>query len=107
MSTIIDRPAALDASPRPCLFLSGSFADCLAGARLLVDDALPRLENLSLMTAAEAWRHGTGSTMRGFGSAAQETQHDKAGRIADFGGAYVTTTDKQHSTRSGPPTRRP
>ena len=30
MSTIIDRPAALDASPRPCLFLSGSFADCLA-----------------------------------------------------------------------------
>jgi hypothetical protein len=103
MSTIIDRPAAITASPRPRTSLVGS--DCLTDARLLVTDAQPRLTTLLPMSAAAAaWRLGTGSMKRAF--AADEQVNHKAGRIADFGGAYVTTT-QQHSIRSGPPTRRP
>lgn len=94
MSTLIDIPAALVASPRPCA--------APAGARLLADDLQPRLISRLDMTAVPmAWRQPTGSE-RGFETAAHRTQD---GRTAN-GGAYVTT--KQHfSTRSGPPTSRP
>ena len=96
MSILIDIPAALVASPRPCA--------PVAGARLLADDAQPRLVNRPETTvAALAWRQLSGSEMRGFETAAHRTTQD--GRTAD-GGAYVTT--KQHfSIRSGPPTSRP
>lgn len=96
MSVLIDIPAALVASPRPCA--------PLAGARLFADDAQPRLSGRSPMTAAPmAWRDVNGSSKRGFENAAQHTTQD--GRTAD-GGTYVTT--KQHfSIRSGPPTSRP
>ena len=85
MSDLIDISAALVASPRPCA--------PVAGARLLADDAQPRLLGRSTMAAAPmAWRHLNSSAKRGFGAA----EH----------GTYVTT--KQHfSIRSGPPTSRP
>ena len=100
MSILIDNPAALVASPRPCA--------PLAGARPFADDAQPRLQGRLTMTAAPmAWRHLTGSSKRGFESAAQHTtQHTtQDGRTAD-GGTYVTT-DQHFSIRSGPPTSRP
>ena len=96
MSTFIDIPAALVASPRPCA--------PVAGARLLADDVQSRLMDRVEMTAAPmAWRHLAGSTKRGFETAAHRTTQD--GRTAN-GVAYVTS--KQHfSIRSGPPTSRP
>jgi hypothetical protein len=96
MSDLIDIPAALVASPRPCA--------PLAGVRLLADDAQPRLLSRSTMAAAPmAWRHLNSSTKRGSESAEHTTQD---GRTAFAGGTYVTT--KQHfSIRSGPPTSRP
>ena len=95
MSILIDIPAALVASPRPCA--------PVAGARLFADDAQPRLQGRLEMTTSMTWRHLNGSTKRGFENAAQHTTQD--GRNAD-GGAYVTS--KQHfSIRSGPPTSRP
>jgi hypothetical protein len=100
MSTIVDRSAALVASPRPRVSL-----DLVLDARLLADDAQPRLENRPVMTAAAAaWRRPAGSTMRGFGFAAE--QETTTGRTVIAGAAYATT--KQHvTTRSGPPTSRP
>ena len=104
-TTVVDRPAALVAQPRPRVALGLS----TTGARLHADDAQPRL-NGALMTTTPtttipAWRRGEGFGMRGFELGRQAI---KAGRTATFGGAYVTTsTDKQHSTRSGPPTDRP
>jgi hypothetical protein len=96
VSILIDIPAALVASPRPCA--------PLAGARLHADDAAPRLRSRSEMTvAAMAWRHGTGSTKRGFESAAKRTTQD--GRTAFTGVAYVTA-NQHFSIRSGPPTSR-
>jgi hypothetical protein len=92
VSSLIDIPAALVASPRPCA--------PVAGARPFADDAQPRLLGRFEMTAAlMAWRHVDGSTKRGSETAAQHTTQD--GRTA-----YVTS--KQHdSIRSGPPTSRP
>jgi hypothetical protein len=96
MSILIDIPAALVASPRPCA--------PVAGARLFADDAQPRLRGRSEMTTASmAWRHLTGTTTRGFETAAKRTA--KHGRVAFAGAAYVAIN--QHSTRSGPPTSRP
>ena len=99
MSIVIDCSAALVAPPRARV--------SLAGARLLADDAQPRLETRSPMpTTAAAWRLMDGSTMRGFELAGAQGTQD--GRIASNGAAYVTATTKQHfSTRSGPPTSRP
>ena len=96
MSILVDIPAALVASPRPCA--------SLAGARLHADDAQPRFRSLSETTALPmAWRDLTGSTERGFETAAKRITQD--GRTA-YGVAYVTA--HQHfSTRSGPPTSRP
>ena len=96
MSTLIDIPAALVASPRPCA--------APAGVRLHADDAQLRLLGRFEMAAAPmAWRHLNGSTTRGFQTAAHRTTQD--GRTAN-GAAYVTS--KQHfSIRSGPPTSRP
>lgn len=96
MSILIDIPAALVASPRPCA--------PLAGARLHADDAQPRLRNLSTTTDARmAWRHLDGSMARGFETADKQGNQD--GRTAFAGAAYVT---KHHfSTRSGPSTSRP
>ena len=96
MSILIDIPAALVAAPRPCT--------PVAGVRAYADDAQPRLRSRSEMTATSmAWRHLTGTTTRGFETAAKRTNQD--GRTASTG-AYVTA--KQHfSTRSGPPTSRP
>ena len=98
MSSLIDIPAALVASPRPCA--------PLAGARLHADDAQPRLRSRSEMTAVRmTWRDLTGSTKRGFETAAKQGT-TKDGRTAVAGVAYVTA--HQHfSTRSGPPTSRP
>ena len=95
MSTLVDIPAALVASPRPCA--------PVAGARPFADDTQPRLTNRLRTTAAVmAWRHLTGSETRGHDTAAHRTTVQD-GRTA-IGGAYV----KQHfSIRSGPPTRRP
>ena len=97
MSIVIDTPAALVASPRPCA--------PLAGVRLHADDAQPRLlARLTMLTAATAWRAMTSSEKRGFETAAEQGNQD--GRTAIAGAAYVTT--KQHfSIRSGPPTSRP
>lgn len=96
MSTLIDIPAALVASPRPCA--------APAGARLLADDRKPRLvSRLDMSAVPMAWRQPTGSEKRGFETAAHRTTQD--GRTAD-GGAYVTT-NQHFSTRSGPPTSRP
>lgn len=96
MSDLIDIPAALVASPRPCA--------PVVGARLFADDARLRLLGRPETTATRTtWRHLDGSAMRGSTTAAQHTTQD--GRTAD-GVAYVA--DKQHfSTRSGPPTSRP
>ena len=95
MSVLIDIPAALVASPRPCA--------PVAGARLFADDAQPRLLGRLPMTAAPmAWRQLDGSTKRGSEDAAGTTQD---GRTGFTGVAYVTS--KQHSIRSGPPTSRP
>ncbi len=94
MSILIDTPAALVASPRPC---------APAGARLHADDAQPRLRNRSAMPAAlMAWHDLTGFG-RGLETATTQTQD---GRTAFAGAAYVATT-KRHSIRSGPPTSRP
>jgi hypothetical protein len=97
MSDLIDIPAALDASPRPCA--------PVFGALRRLDDAQPRLTARSSMpTAFAAWRGVTGSTTRGFETAAKPGTQD--GRTAIAGAAFVTT--KHHySTRSGPPTSRP
>ena len=96
MSILIDIPAALVASLRPC-------APAAAAARPFADDAQPRLLSRSAMTAAPmAWRRGNGSTKRGFETVAKQTTQD--GRTAFAGGTYVTTN--QHSIRSGPPTSR-
>jgi hypothetical protein len=96
MSILIDIPAALVASPRPCA--------PVAGARLLADDAQPRLQSRSAMaTAPMAWRHLTSSMKRGYDTVAEHKTQD--GRTAFAGGTYVTTN--QHSIRSGPPTSRP
>ena len=93
MSILIDIPAALVASPRPCA--------PIAGVRLHADDAQPRLRSRSEMTAAPmAWRDLTGSTKRGFETAAKRITSD--GRTT----AYVTA-NQHFSTRSGPPTSRP
>jgi hypothetical protein len=95
MSILIDIPAALVASPRPCA--------PLAGERLHAADAQPRLLSRSTVPAAPmAWRDLTGSTKRGFETVA--TQGTQDGRTAFAGAAYVTAN---HSTRSGPPTSRP
>ncbi len=96
MSILIDIPAALVASPRPC--------PPVAGAHLLADDAQPRLRTRSAMTnASMAWRQLTGSMKRGYETVAEQKTQD--GRTAFAGGTYVTT--KHHfSTRSGPPTSR-
>ena len=85
MSDLIDISAALVASPRPCA--------PVFGARLLADDAQPRLVGRSTTAdTSMAWRHLNSSTKRGFEAA----EH----------GTYGTT--KQHfSIRSGPPTSRP
>jgi|tagenome__1003787_1003787.scaffolds.fasta_scaffold19944453_2 hypothetical protein len=97
MSNLIDIPAALVASPRPCA--------PLAGARLHADDAQPRLRRLSMPTAEMAWRQLTGSEKRGFETAAKQgTTQD--GRTAFAGVAYVTA-HQYFSIRSGPPTSRP
>ena len=86
MSIVIDTPAALVASPRPC---------APAGTRLHADDAEPRLRDRSAMPAAVlAWRDLTGSGW-GYETAAAELF------------TSVITFDKQHSTRSGPPPSRP
>ena len=96
MSILIDIPAALVASPRPCA--------PVVGLRLHADDAQPRLRTRSEMTvAAMAWRLETGSAERGFETVAKQTTQD--GPTAFAGGTYVTT--HQHSIRSGPPTSRP
>lgn len=96
MSILIDIPAALVASPRPCA--------ALAGVRLHADDAQPRLMSRSSMpTAPGGWRR-TGSMKRSFETAA--TQGTQDGRTAIIGAAYVTTNE-HFSTRSGPPTSRP
>ena len=101
MSIVIDCSAALVATPRARVSL-----DLVLGARLLADDAQPRLENRSMMpTAVPAWRLSTGSTTRGLELAIQ--QGTKAGRAVIEGAAYVTTTKQHFSTRSGPPTSRP
>jgi hypothetical protein len=95
VSILIDIPAALVASPRPCA--------PVAGARLFADDAQPRLLGRLHTTAARmAWRQLAGSTKRGSENAARTTQD---GRTGFAGLAYVSS--KQHSTRSGPPTSRP
>jgi hypothetical protein len=96
MSILIDIPAALVASPRPCA--------PVAGARLLADDAQPRVLRRPTMAAAPmAWRHLNGFGKRGFETAKPTTQD---GRTAVAGAAYVT--HNQHfSIRSGPPTSRP
>jgi hypothetical protein len=95
MSDLIDIPAALVASPRPCA--------SVAGARPSAVDAQPRLHRLSMPTAHAAWRHVTGSEKRGFETAAKQETQD--GRTAFAGGTYVTT-DQHFSIRSGPPTSR-
>ena len=96
MSILIDIPAALVASPRPCA--------PVAGPRPFADDAQPRLLSRSTMAAAPmAWRHLTGSMKRGHETVAEQKTQD--GRTAFAGGTYVTTD--QHSIRSGPPTSRP
>ncbi len=98
MSTTIDCSAALVASPR--------LRVPVAGARLHVDDAQPRLENRLPMPTAVAVRGPmTGSKVRGFETAAAQGNQD--GRTAIVGAAYVTTTKQHFSTRSGPPTSRP
>jgi len=96
MSILIDIPAALVASPRPCA--------PVAGARLHADDAQPRLRNRFAMSVARmTWRDMNGSTARGFETATKQGTQD--GRTAFAGAAYVT---KHHfSTRSGPSTSRP
>jgi len=96
MSILIDIPAALVASPRPCA--------PLAGAPVHADDAQPRLRNRSTATVARmAWRHLDGSKARGFETATKQGNQD--GRTAFAGAAYVT---KHHfTTRSGPSTSRP
>jgi hypothetical protein len=95
VSILIDIPAALVASPRPCA--------PVAGARPFADDAQPRLLGRLQTTAARmAWRQLAGSTKRGSENAARTTQDE---RIAFTGATYVIS--KQHSIRSGPPTSRP
>ena len=96
MSNLIDIPAALVASPRPCALF--------AGARLHADDAQPRLR-LSMPTAHVTGRQLAGSGVRGFETAAKQGT-TKDGRTAFAGVAYVTA-HQNFSTRSGPPTSRP
>jgi hypothetical protein len=94
VSILIDMPAALVASPRPCALVDG--------ARLLADDAQPRVMSRSAMPVVDTtWRQSNESFKRGFETA----QRNQDGRTAFAGAAYVTT--KHHSIRSGPPTSRP